>query len=106
MEVATKREKYSQGQGYFNSIDWVDSLQYNTRIDNIYEWSATNTSRAMWLVAPTIFWGSNGCWYYLTNAEMYIGIRMKTDSGYKFGWMKVNEISRENMFFISYAMEK
>jgi len=106
LEVATKRENYPQGQGFWNYVDWVDSLHYNTRIDNISEWSDTNTSRAMWLVAPTIFWGSNGCWYDLTDTEMYIGIRMKIDSNYKFGWIKVNEISRENMFFLSFALEK
>jgi hypothetical protein len=106
LEVATKRENYSQGQGYWNYINWVDSLHFETRIDNLSDWSDTNTSRAMWLVAPTIFWGSNGCWYNLTNSEMYIGIRMKIDVSYHYGWIKVNQISRENMLFISFAMEK
>ncbi|HAH23365.1 MAG TPA: hypothetical protein DCL77_06365 [Prolixibacteraceae bacterium] len=106
LEVATRKETYPIGLGDYSSIDWVDSLHYNTRIDNISEWSATNTSRFMWAVAPTSFLNTNGCWYYFTNVEMYIGLRMKTDSGYKFGWMKVNEISRENIFFFSYAMEK
>lgn len=106
LELATKREKYSQGQGYWNYSIWVDSLHFETRIDNLSNWSDFYTSYAMWLVAPTIFWGSNGCWYNLTDTEMYIGIRMKIDASYHYGWIKVNVISRENISFISYALEK
>jgi hypothetical protein len=106
LELATKNEKY-----YFprqvNSVDWVDTLQYGSRIDNISEWSSDNNFyRWMWVVPPTAFWGPYGFWYKLTKSEMYIGIRMKVDSRYKFGWIKVNAVLRQNLVFISYVLEK
>jgi len=106
LEVATKNEIYYIGLGQTNNVDWADTIQYNSRIDTISEWTDPNASIWMWVVPPTGLWGSNGCWYNLTNAEKYIGLRMKINSRYKLGWIKVNEISRENILFISYAIEK
>jgi len=107
LEVATKYEKYYFPHGQTNSVNWVDTLKYGNRIDKISEWSTdTSFGRYMWVVPPSAFWGSNGYWYNLTDAERYIGIRMKIGSNYKLGWIKVNEISRRNISFISYAIEK
>lgn len=105
LEVASKTENYNIGHGQTGAVDWVDTLKYNLRIDHLNNWSGTNTSRWMWVVPPTSFWGTNGCWYNLTDTEMYIGIRMKIDGKYQYGWIKVNEISREEMLFLSYALE-
>lgn len=106
LEVATKTEYYSVGHGSYYNINWVDTLNYENRIDNISEWSDTNTTSPMWTIPPISASVTFGCWYNLANAVKYIGIRMKVGSQYKLGWIKVNEISRENILFISYAIEK
>ena len=108
LEVATKTETYPIGLGQTSSVDWVDTIQYKTRIDPISSWTETDSRVWWWMwVAPyTPFWGTHGCWYNLNNTEKYIGIGMKVGSRYKYGWMKVIENSLENMQFISYAIEK
>lgn len=105
LEAATKIEYYGLGHGQYGNVSWIDTLNYKSRIDNIPDWSA-NISHSLWSVPPTLRWGSYGCWYNLTNTEKYIAIRMKIDSRYKYGWIKVNEKSRENMLFLSSALEK
>ncbi len=106
LEVAIKNEDYYIGLGQTSNVDWVDTLQFENRIENITDWSKTNVNIWMWVIPPTGFWGSYGSWYNLINTEKYIGIRMKFDSGYKFGWIKINQINRENLRFLSYAIEK
>lgn len=106
LEVATKIEYYGLGHGQYGNVTWIDTLNYKSRIDNIPDWSDTNVGHSMWSAPPTSWWGSYGCWYNLADAEKYIAIRIKIGSQYKYGWIKVNEISRENMQFLSYALEK
>ncbi|MEZ5083421.1 MAG: hypothetical protein R2750_08235 [Bacteroidales bacterium] len=106
LEVACKNEIFYIGLGQTSSVLWVDSLEYLKRIDNLNDWSETNTNIWMWVVPPTSFWGSYGCWYNLIETEKYIGIRMKIITDYKFGWIKINQESRENFEFVSYAIEK
>ncbi|HET6558386.1 MAG TPA: hypothetical protein VFG54_13795 [Prolixibacteraceae bacterium] len=106
LEVSTKKEIYPIGLGQTNEVNWVDTLLYNSRIDNLPEWSGSDTYRFMWVVPPASFWGSNGCWYNLINAERYIGIRMKTNGRYNYGWIKLKQVSREEVYIVSYAMEK
>jgi hypothetical protein len=86
------------------SFIWVDTLKYNERIDNISSWSSYETN--MWDVTYFDNLFSNGCWFTIKNSEMYIGLRMKNNSRYKYGWIKVNGISRENILFLSFALEK
>lgn len=106
LEVAIKNEIYGIGLGQTSNLDWVDTIQYKGRIDNLSNWSNANTKVWMYVVPPTIYWGSNGCWYNFTNTERYVGIRMKINSRFKFGWIRVNELSSENILFISYALEE
>ena len=106
VEFSKKIQYYIQGHGQYGTNVGIDTLNYKNRIDNISEWSGTVTNTAMWLDPSSSLVSSNGVWFYLTNAEKYIGIRMKIDSRYKFGWIKVKEISREDISFISYAIEK
>lgn len=105
LQVATKVQSYPVGHGQLNDIHWVDALNYETRIDAWPDWTEKNVFQLMWAIPPV---GSApyGPWYDLTNEEKYIGIRMKINSQYKYGWIKVNEVSRENIQFISYAIEK
>jgi len=105
LEFSTKIEYIYRGQGDVGHKIGIDTLSYDSRIDNISEWSGDVTNAAMWLEPSSNFYNSRGNWYFLTNAEMYIGLRMKINSRYKFGWIKVNELSRENISFISYAIE-
>ena len=44
LEVATKNEIYYIGLGQTNNVDWVDTIQYNSRIDNISDWADPNSS--------------------------------------------------------------
>ncbi len=105
-EVANKKEIFPIGLGQNGSVFWVDTLGYKNRIDNLSNWTKSNTEIWMWVVPPTTFWGSNGCWYNLNNTEKYIGIRKEVNSKYKYGWIKMNQYSRENFEIISYAIEK
>jgi hypothetical protein len=104
--VAKKNEVFYIGLGQTSNVDWVDTLYFEYRIDNIPEWSEANSYIWMWVIPPTEFWGSYGSWYNLSNAIRYIGIRMKIDSDHKFGWIKLKQINRENLEFLSYAIEK
>lgn len=106
LEFSTKIEYIPRGQGDIGYKIGIDTLNYKNRIDNISEWSSDMTNAAMWLEPASNYYNSRGNWYYLKNAEKYIGLRMKINSRYKFGWIKVNELSRENILFISYAIEK
>lgn len=106
LEVATKTESYPVGMGQSDDVNWIDSLNYKSSIDKISEWSDSNTTRTMWAIPPITQAVTYGPWYNLTNAVKYVAIRMKVGKQYKLGWIKVNEISRENILFISYAIEK
>lgn len=110
LEVATKELNYPAGQGSFIYMNWIDSLNLQTRIDNISDWSETSKRRDMWsvpLISPSYVHIDNyGFWYKVTNPELYIAIKMKNGSYYKYGWIKVDATKRENMRFVSYAIEK
>jgi hypothetical protein len=103
LEITTQTESLSVHNYTILSIAWVDTLKYSDRIDNISSWSTGGAQ--MWWVYPSYLL-SAGCWSNLSNSEMYIGMRMKNNSQYKYGWIKVNGISRENILFLSYALEK
>jgi hypothetical protein len=106
LEFSKKIQYYIQGHGTYGTNVGIDTLNYENRIDTISEWSGTVTNTAMWIEPTSSLVSSNGVWYYLTNSEKYIGIRMNINSRFKYGWIKVNQISRENISFISYALEK
>jgi len=103
--VATQTQTYYVGLGQTSSMKWVDTLAYETQIDNIAEWTATNNINYMWVVPPTTILGSNGPWYNLENTEKYIGIRYYKSSEWKYGWIKVNGISRNDISLVSFALE-
>ncbi len=106
LELAENTQAYPAGFGTYKTVEWVDSLNFKDRIDDISNWSESLKFRYMWCNPPDSFVNNFSCWYEVTNSEMYIGIRMKIDSDYKYGWIKVDATSREDMFFISYAIEK
>jgi len=106
LEFSTIIEYIIRGQGDVGHKIGIDPISTYHRIDNISDWSGNVTSAAMWLEPASNYYNSNGSWYDFTNTEKYIGIRMKINSQYKYGWIRVNEISRENISFISYAIEK
>lgn len=106
LEVAINTEHYPLGLGQYGTIDWVDTLRYEERIDTFELWSKESIWNFMWVEPPAVIWGSNGCWYEPENIERYIGIRMKKDTDFKYGWIKVKEISRTELQFTSYAIEK
>lgn len=105
LQVATKVQSYYVGHGQLDDVYWVDALNYETRIDLWTDWAEKNVFQLMWAIPPV---GSApyGPWYDLTNEEKYIGFRMKIDSRFKYGWIKVKVISRDDMQFLSYVLEK
>lgn len=104
--IAIRKETYYIGLGQTSQIDWVDTLAVNSRIDLISGWSDDNAEVYMWMMPPTIFWGSNGCWFNLFDEVRYIGIRMKGKNDYKYGWIKLRQRSSGNFEIQEYAMEK
>jgi hypothetical protein len=106
LEFSTRIEYIYRGHGDVGYKIGIDTLNFKSRIDNISDWSGDVTNAAMWLEPALDYYNSRGNWYFLKNAEKYIGLRMKINSSYKYGWLKVNELSRENITFISYAIEK
>lgn len=106
LELATYLCSYAAGFGTFRKVEWVDSLSFQERIDEISDWSESSVSRYMWSNAPETLSTSTGFWYEVTNSELYIGLRMKENSKYNYGWIKVNALSREHLYILSYAIEK
>lgn len=106
LEIALNIQAYPAGFGTYKTVGWIASLNQKDRIDNIANWSEPTKFQYLWCNPPDSFVSYNGFWYDVTNPEMYIGMRMKIDSGYEYGWIKVNALSRENMAFLSYAIEK
>jgi hypothetical protein len=104
LEFVSQKESIGVHENSTVSMIWIDTIQFNERIDNISSWSSNETNMWSSTYYDNLF--SNGCWFTLNNTEMYIGLRMKKDSIYKYGWIKVNGISRENILFLSYALEK
>jgi len=106
VEVAVNKQMYPAGFGTYETVNWIDSLYFKARIDEISGWAETSKFKYMWCIPPSSFVNYNGFWYNVIDPELYIGIRMKIDSDYKYGWIKVDATSRENMRFMSYAIEK
>jgi hypothetical protein len=106
LELAERYFVYPAGHGYTQKVSWIDTLSVHQRINNIQYWSKTTEFRLMWGIPPSTFGTSFGFWYDVTKPELYVGIRMKNGSDYKYGWIKVDATSKENMLFMSYAIEK
>lgn len=112
-EVAYKNVSVILGQGAFSSIRLVDALYYENRIDKIENWDnskknlyAEFQNGQIWLWGdPPTPWFSTGPWFRLNNIEVYIGIRQKTETEYKFGWIKLKVSTRNKFEAISYAIE-
>lgn len=105
LQVVTKIQSYSVGHGSNSDVNWIDTLNYNTLINNNSDWSEDDVSIMMW-ARPPVGSAPYGPWYNLTNEEMYIGIKMKIDSQCKYGWIRVKVISNEDISFLSFALEK
>jgi hypothetical protein len=56
LEVAKKNEIYCIGLGQISNVDWVDTLQFENRIENIIEWSETIINIWMRVIPPTGSW--------------------------------------------------
>jgi len=108
LQIARKIDYYAVGHGQVNEIDWVDTLNYKTQINDNNDWTEGNDILSIWLVPPLGAPGTlpYGTWFNLTNEEKYVGIRMKIGKRYKYGWIKLNVISRDDIQFICYAIEK
>lgn len=105
-EIAKRIQSYPVGQGQTSNQDWVDAIDFKIRIDDFKDWSETNRNVSMWMIPPSLFFGTYGTWFEITNPEKYIGFRMKVGSAYKYGWIKVDARIKESIRFLSVAIEK
>lgn len=105
LELANKRELYGVGKGAYNEIYWADTIHYRCKIDNLDQWSEPSITNLLWAVPPSGYTGTGGCWYKLTNSEMYIAIRRNENSKYKFGWIKIYQATHKKMYIMSSALE-
>jgi hypothetical protein len=105
LEVAIKRHKVSMPHDNSHVETWVDTLSFNYPINNKMDWSGANSFYTMWCVTSSLYQGTYGTWFYVKEEERFIGIRMKMQSEYKFGWIKINQKSRNNLEILSYAIE-
>lgn len=101
-----KNETFPIGLGQTTTVTWIDTLLLNSRIDTTHVWSEPNAKHYLWVVPPATFWGSNGPWYNLTETERYIGLKLTTSSGTKYGWLKCYQKSRKEPVFVSCAIQK
>ena len=118
-EVAYKNLSFPLGQGAFYSVQMVDTIPNQARLDKITEWHDSNMNSSayigyynnsiwFWGAPPSSFWflGNYGPWYRLSNEEMFIGIRKKFDTEYKLGWVKIKVFNHDKFVILSYAIEK
>lgn len=84
---------------------WVDTLNFNYPIYNKMDWSVTSSFYTMWCITSSMYQGTYGTWFYVKDEERFIGIRMKMQSEYKYGWIKINQKSRDNLEILSYAID-
>lgn len=105
LEVALKKTQNIMGRGETQEAFYVDTLNLDTHIENIGDWSQSDRNTSMWYVSPSGYQSSFGCWFYIENEIKYIGIRMKKNGRYKYGWIKVNCKLPENIQIESYAIE-
>ena len=118
-EVVYKKLSFPLGQGAFYSVEMVDAIPYQARLDKTTEWHNSqmysgsyigyyNGSIWLWGAPPSAFWllGDYGPWYSLINKEMYIGIRKKFGTEYKLGWVKIKVFNHDKIEILSYAIEK
>lgn len=105
IQFTTYLEYYPLGLGATGKIYWIDTLNYNTRIDDLETWYS-QASQFLWVVPPAVIWGSNGPWYTLVNSEKYIGLRLKKANAYKYGWIKIKIETRNELEFQAFAIQK
>jgi hypothetical protein len=68
VQVASKFQSYPVGHGQYDDVNWVDALNYETRIDVWTEWAEKNVFQLMWAIPP-VGTSPYGPWYDLTNEE-------------------------------------
>ena len=104
-EVATKRHKVAMPHDDSHVEIWVDTLSFNYPIYNEMDWSGSNLFYNMWCITSSMYQGTYGTWFRVKDEERFIGIRMKIQSDYKYGWIKIYQKSRDDIEILSYAIE-
>ena len=111
-EVAIKGFQYACGHGICNYAPFIESFEYNTDINHFeFDWYLGNENKTLWLITPEGSGYPRGWWYYANEEERYIGIRIKEQINtntyrYRYGWIKVNAINRNDMSVTEYALEQ
>lgn len=109
VEVIKTDASYNCGMGMCGTYAATKALDINSSIGKSPEWSGDKKTMPMWQVWENTM-NSFGPWYCIENEIKYIGIRVKSNdysSGiHKYGWIKVNCKSHDNMLIESCAIEK
>jgi hypothetical protein len=104
LEVVSFKETYYIGLGQTSEKIWVDALSYEDKIEADNDWSGSNRQIYMWAL-PTPSTMSNGVWYGGADSERYLGIRIASDLGHKYGWIKINPTADNDFTILSFAIE-
>lgn len=104
LEVVSFKETYYIGLGQTSETNWAGALRYEDKIEADNDWTGSNRHIYMWAL-PTPSPMSNGVWYGGAHSERYLGIRIASDSGYKYGWIKINPTADNDFAILSFAIE-
>lgn len=108
VEILRRWAAYGCGLGSCSEYSNVDALRFGDVFGSASDWSIQLTEIPLWVDLDNDM-SEYGAWYFLENDIRYIGIRLKdkenSSAKYKYGWIKINFKSRENMLIESCAIE-
>ena len=103
IELAYTEEILVTKYGNFKDY-WVNGYNHNDHIskeDQVWR----NTTTYFWEFNPMLPSASKGPWFDGSHGTRYVGIRKKVNHQYKYGWVKINHVSRDEIYFVGYALE-
>jgi hypothetical protein len=105
-QTAMYQESFYVGLGQTSYINWVDTLSYEKRIDDLPMWTDSISSIYLWVEPISAnYYASNGPWYNLENTVKYIGLRYYDVSEWKYAWVKIDVTTRNDIRLVSFAIE-
>lgn len=97
-EVSIYEDIYGMGHGKTSTWNYIDTLCYGKRIDQISKWS---TQCSLWHRNSEYFTPSAGGWLH-ARKTMYVGVRNND----KFGWIEIDATDPLYLKIKSFAIQK